>query len=60
VPTGVKLKGLTSNDASGCGCSIPSRAAQSGAVTLAAAAIALISRARKRRISRAKAAGAHD
>jgi hypothetical protein len=53
VPTGVKLHGV-SNDASGCGCSLASRASNVGAVTLAAAAVALTRRSRQRRILLAK------
>jgi MYXO-CTERM domain-containing protein len=58
MPTGVKLKGVGASDTSGCGCSIPSRTANAGALTLVAMLVALTRRAR--RISRAKTAYLRD
>lgn len=60
VPTGVKLNGVGANEASGCGCSVPARENYGGSGAIAALALALTRRFRRRRISRATAAHLRD
>jgi hypothetical protein len=60
VHTGVRLNGVGASDTSGCGCSVPSRASHAGSVTIAAVAVVLTRRFRRRRISLTKTVPRHD